>query len=139
MFKKVVKKASFFCSLYLDSNNLFDTEELDEILKLKRKKSIKKRDYSWGIDNESYKDYFSLKEAAADFFKLIEGKTDDINNVCKKFKLERPLFIFEIIVYDNCFPELCLDGEIMDIIHALNADIHFNISNEVSSEVQCDQ
>ncbi len=37
----MVKKASFFCSLYLDSKELFDTEKLDEIFKTKRKKSIK--------------------------------------------------------------------------------------------------
>ena len=135
----MVKKASFFCSLYLDSNELFNAEELDKIFKMKRKKNIKNRDYSWGIDNGGYKDYFSLKEAATDFFELIKGKTDDINNVCKIFKLERPLLIFEIIVYDNCFPEVCLDGEVMDLIHTLNADIHFNISNEVSSEDQWDQ
>ena len=126
----MVKKASFFCSLYLDSNELFNVEKLDEIFKTKRKKNIKKSDYSWGID----KDYFSLKEAVADFFELIEGKISDINNACKTLKLDRPLFIFEITVYDNCFPELCLDGEIMDVIHALDADIHFNISNEMSSE-----
>lgn len=130
----MVKKASFFCSLYLDSNELFNAEKLDEIFKTKRKKNIKKIDYSWGIDNGGYKDYFSLKEAASDFFKLIEGKISDINNACKILKLDRPLFIFEIIVYDNCFPELCLDGEVMDVIHALDADIHFNISNEMSSE-----
>lgn len=75
-----------------------------------------------------------MKEAVADFFELIEGKISDINNACKTLKLDRPLFIFEITVYDNCFPELCLDGEIMDVIHALDADIHFNISNEMSSE-----
>mgnify|MGYP004626852727 FL=1 len=130
----MVKKASFFCSLYLDSNELFNVEKLDEIFKTKRKKNIKKSDYSWGIDNGGYKDYFSLKEAVADFFELIEGKISDINNACKTLKLDRPLFIFEITVYDNCFPELCLDGEIMDVIHALEADIHFNISNEMSSE-----
>ncbi|MDY4675711.1 MAG: DUF4279 domain-containing protein [Candidatus Borkfalkiaceae bacterium] len=130
----MVKKASFFCSLYLDSNELFNVEKLDEIFKTKRKKNIKKSDYSWGIDNGGYKDYFSLKEAVADFFELIEGKISDINNACKTLKLDRPLFIFEITVYDNCFPELCLDGEIMDVIHALDADIHFNISNEMSSE-----
>ena len=135
----MVKKASFFCSLYLDSNELFNAEELDKIFKMKRKKNIKTRDYSWGIDNGGYNDFFSLKEAATDFFELIKGKTDDINNVCKIFKLERPLLIFEIIVYDNCFPEVCLDGEVMDLIHTLNADIHFNISNEVSSEDQWDQ
>lgn len=129
----MVKKASFFCSLYLDSNELFNAEKLDEIFKTKRKKNIKKIDYSWGIDNGGYKDYFSLKEAVSDFFKLIEEKISDINNACKTLKM-RPLFIFEIIVYDNCFPELCLDGEVMDIIHALDADIHFNISNEMSSE-----
>ena len=130
----MVKKVSFFCSLYLDSNELFNVEKLDEIFKTKRKKNIKKSDYSWGIDNGGYKDYFSLKEAVADFFELIEGKISDINNACKTLKLDRPLFIFEITVYDNCFPELCLDGEIMDVIHALDADIHFNISNEMSSE-----
>lgn len=130
----MVKKASFFCSLYLDSNELFNAEKLDEIFKTKRKKNTKKIDYSWGIDNGGYKDYFSLKEAVSDFFKLIEGKISDINNACKILKLDRPLFIFEIIVYDNCFPELCLDGEVMDVIHALDADIHFNISNEMSSE-----
>ncbi len=130
----MIKKASFFCSLYLDSDKLINAEELDKILNIKRKKSIRSHDYSWGIDNGGYKDFFSLKEAVTDFFELIKEKVNDINNVCKTFDLVRPLFIFEIIVYDNCFPELCLDGEIMDVIHALNADIHFNVSNEVTLE-----
>lgn len=131
----MVKRASFFCSLYLDSDKLFDAEKLDEIFNVKRKNHIKKQDYSWGIDNGGYKDYFSLKEAAADFFEQIKGKIDDIKNVCGSLGLERPLIIFEIIVYDNCFPELCLDGEVMDVIHALNADVHFNISNEESNAI----
>lgn len=38
----MVKKASFFCSLYLDSNELFNAEKLDEIFKTKRKNNIKK-------------------------------------------------------------------------------------------------
>ena len=63
----MVKKSSFFCSLYLDSNKLINTEKLDEIFKIKRKKHIKNPDYSWGIDNGDYKDYFSLKEAVEDF------------------------------------------------------------------------
>lgn len=132
----MVKKSSFFCSLYLDSNKLINTEKLDEIFKIKRKKHIKNPDYSWGIDNGDYKDYFSLKEAVEDFLSSIKGKIEDINNVCTTYKLERPLLIFEIIVYDNHFPEMCLDGEVMDTIHALNADIHFSISNELSGETQ---
>lgn len=130
----MVKKASFFCSMYLDFNNAIDTDKINKILNLSCKKHIKKHDYNWGIDNGGYKEYLSLEEALGEFFKLIKGKVNDIIKIRQLYKSERPLLIVEIIVYDNCFPELCIDGENMDIIHALNADVHFNISNEVSVE-----
>lgn len=125
----MIKLASFYCSLYIDFKNEINTEDFSKKVNIPTKKGIKKVDSIWGCDNENYKEFFSLSEALSDFFSLFKEKVVKLNKEIKKLSFEPPLIIVEIIVYNN-FPELCLEDENMEIIHKLNANVHFNISNE---------
>ncbi len=126
----MTKPASFYCSLYIDFNNKINTEDFSKQVNIKTKRGIKKIDDTWGCDNEWYKDYYSLTEALSDFFASFSNRINELNNQLKVLNSEKPLIIVDIIVYDNNIPELCLDGNNMEIIHKLNANVHFNISNE---------
>jgi len=144
-----MKEPEFQCNLRIFFDNDFNVNEITQKLRITphiakrfsesgytRKANIKQPG-SWWYFFPSQKDYkpsWSVQDILREFFRPFSK--EKVNELSKIIQANNGKVSLSINIYfkHGKLPEMCLDGEVMQIIHDLNADIYINMNEDNEDE-----
>jgi len=140
-----MKKPEFQCILKLCFDNDYDIDGITEVLGIIPQHTIRysksgntkttniKRSGSWWYYFPSeleYKSGWCIQEVLEELFAPFTK--EKVKKLKEVVQLNNGKVILSVNIYfqNDYLPEICIDGEVMRIIHDLDADIHININKD---------
>lgn len=88
--------------------------------------------WEYGTD---YEDSFNVEEQLVKVLTQLKGREQKINEICKKYNL-KCMFMIVITMNDGYTPTLIMNTEIIEFVHSIEAEIHFDLyANPYQSEL----